>query len=101
MVGAQLGLQDGLGALVGVVGGVQVSKGAQHSAEVVENACGVGVVGAEPGLEDRKGALVVGPGGGQLAIAAQRVADIVQAAGHVGWSGPSRVSRMARARSNS
>jgi hypothetical protein len=57
VVGAELGLADGEGALVGVASGVEVPQAAKRDPEVVETAGHVGMVGAKPGLQDRLGAL--------------------------------------------
>ena len=58
MIGAEPGLQDGVGALMGIQGGGQLSKAAKYASEVVQAPTEVGMVGAEPGLQDGLGALV-------------------------------------------
>jgi hypothetical protein len=52
VVGAEVGLEDGPGALKGGAGGRPVPKAPQHVPEVGEVGGEVGVVGPEPRLQD-------------------------------------------------
>jgi hypothetical protein len=57
MVGAEPGLQDGLGALVGIACCKEIPEAAQYVTEVVQAAAHIRVIGAKLCLQDRVGAL--------------------------------------------
>jgi hypothetical protein len=81
VVSTQLDLTDGQGALVGVVGGVEVPQAAKHEPEVVEAAAHLGLIWAKPRLEDRVGALDELPRLLKLGPPPQVGADLVEQAG--------------------